>query len=101
MTTRSKTPKSNDDLLKQLRTMVKNAEKMVGDAAESGENGWEHIRDSAKEVYDHLCDNFSHVKESIQEKAEQTDQKIKEHPYSALAVAAGVGILVGLLLRKH
>lgn len=101
MTTRTKTQKSNDELLKQLRLMVKNAEKMVGDATSSGEDGWENIRDSAKEVYDHLCDNLTQVKETIQEKAEITDKKIKEHPYSSLAVAAGIGVLVGLCLKRH
>lgn len=80
--------------------MVKSAEEMLGDDSSIAE-GCEDLRASAKEVYDHLCENMAHMKEMIQDKAEMTDQKIKEHPYSSLAIAAGVGLLVGLCLKRH
>ena len=29
------------------------------------------------------------------------DQTVREHPWRAIGVAAGIGLLIGLLLRRH
>ena len=29
------------------------------------------------------------------------DQSVREHPWRAIGVAAGMGILIGLLMRRH
>ncbi len=43
--------------------------------------------------------------DTVQEKAvagaKATDQVIRDNPYKALAVAAGVGVLIGYLLRRR
>jgi len=43
--------------------------------------------------------------QAVQEKAiagaKATDEVIREHPYKSLAVAVGVGVIIGYLLRRR
>ena len=49
-------------------------------------------------------DNYEHVKEVVQEKAQEVDKFVKKKPYKAIGIVAGVsaalGALAGFLLRK-
>jgi ElaB/YqjD/DUF883 family membrane-anchored ribosome-binding protein len=44
---------------------------------------------------------FGRVKEKAVEGAKATDEAVHEHPYQALAVAFGVGAIVGYLISRR
>lgn len=44
---------------------------------------------------------WSNVQEKAIAGAKATDQVIRDHPYKALAVALGVGAIIGYLLRRR
>lgn len=44
---------------------------------------------------------FGRVKEKSVEGAKATDEAVREHPYQAMAIAFGVGAIVGFLLARR
>jgi len=44
---------------------------------------------------------YGRVKEKAVEGAKATDQAVREHPYQAMAVAFGVGALIGYLVARR
>ena len=46
-------------------------------------------------VLDNSRKIFSRVKEKAVERAKATDEAVREHPYPAMAIALGVGALIG------
>jgi ElaB/YqjD/DUF883 family membrane-anchored ribosome-binding protein len=50
---------------------------------------------------DKLNDYYGTAKEKVVAGARRTDETIRSHPYESLAVALGVGVLVGALIRRR
>jgi ElaB/YqjD/DUF883 family membrane-anchored ribosome-binding protein len=72
----------SEKLLAELRAMVRDAEALMrAAAAESGE----HLRD---------------VGDSAREAASEIDEQVRSNPWAAVGIAAGVGLLIGLLLGR-
>ena len=44
---------------------------------------------------------FGRVKEKAVEGAKATDEAVREHPYQAMAIAFGVGALIGYLVSRQ
>jgi ElaB/YqjD/DUF883 family membrane-anchored ribosome-binding protein len=66
----------------ELRAVVRDAETLMqAAAAESGE----HLRD---------------VGDSAREAATEIDEQVRKNPWAAVGIAAGVGLLIGLLLGR-
>jgi ElaB/YqjD/DUF883 family membrane-anchored ribosome-binding protein len=62
------------------------------------------VRDAAKEQYDHLrqqaTDYYEQGRNMAHEWENQLENYVQEQPVKALMIAAGVGLLVGLLWRR-
>jgi ElaB/YqjD/DUF883 family membrane-anchored ribosome-binding protein len=93
------TPK---DLLDDLRGLVVEAEKMMGESL-SGRT--DEAVSALRARFDTAHERFSHLYEGAKRQvatgAKITDETIRENPYQSLAVAAGAGLLVGLLLGRR
>ena len=71
-----------EKLMGELRAVVREAEALMQTAAaESGE----HLRDAG---------------DSAREAAKEIDEQVRRNPWAAVGVAAGVGLLLGLLLGR-
>ena len=97
--TAAQTPK---DLLNDLHALVADAEKMMGDSiSEHTADAVGALRtrfDAAQERLGELCSN---ARTKVVAGAKYTDQTIRANPYQSLAIAAGVGLLVGVLLGRN
>lgn len=95
----AQTPK---DLLEDLHTLVAEAEKMMGEAvSERTGDAMAALRaryDIAHEKFDEL---YQGTKQRVIAGAKCTDTAIRENPYQALAIAAGVGLITGILLSRR
>lgn len=95
----AQTPK---ELLNDLQTLVVEAEKMMGDSL--SEHSAEAI-DSLRARFDAAQERFADIYEGAKKKvaagAKCTDAAIRANPYQSLAIAAGVGLLVGVLLGRR
>jgi ElaB/YqjD/DUF883 family membrane-anchored ribosome-binding protein len=89
------------ELLKNLRALVTEAEKILADSPEHSETRLEALRERYEAAQERLADYYATAKKKIVAGAKHTDEAIRAHPYQSLAIAAGVGMLAGLLLGRR
>lgn len=70
-----------DKLMQELRSMVSAAEELLASGSPSAE--------ALKEVGDRL-----------EGAGAELEAQVRKHPYAALGIAAGVGLILGLLLAR-
>jgi len=84
-------------VLSDAETLLKQAASTSGEkAAELRERGMGMLR-QAKEKAQDLQDAVVHKSKAA---ARATDDYVHDHPWQAVGVAAGVGLLIGLLLNR-
>jgi len=95
----AQTPK---ELLNDLHALVADAEKMMGDSLS------EHTADAVSALrtrFDAAQERFTDIYEGARTRvvagAKCTDAAIRANPYQSLAIAAGVGLLAGILLGRR
>lgn len=83
------------------------AEALAGDEAESKRMDAVYrkarvARDKLNQVVDELGVKADHLDKAMRQNLDRTEGKIKDNPFAAVGIAAGVGLLIGLLLnRRH
>ena len=96
------TAQTPTDLLNDLKALVIEAEKMMSESvSEPTADAVSALRvryDAASERMGELYDG---AKKRVVAGAKCTDEAIRENPYQSLAVAAGVGLIVGVLLGRN
>lgn len=93
------TPK---DLLDDLHTLVADAEKLMGDSiSEHTSEAMAALRARYDAAQEKLGALYQGTRERVVAGAKCTDAAIRENPYQALAIAAGVGLIAGILLGRR
>ncbi|HEY9249668.1 MAG TPA: hypothetical protein VIO38_11070 [Rariglobus sp.] len=101
MSTR-KTAESPEQLVENLRALIAEAEKTLGsELAEGAEDKLASLRERFSDAREKMEHAFSVAKEKVVAGAKQTDSAIRSHPYESLAIALGVGVLLGAFLRRN
>lgn len=101
-TTSENTAQSPKELVAQLQALVAEAEKMAGgSASEHSADAIGALRARFDATYDRMSELYSGVRQKVVAGAKCTDHAIRENPYQALAIAAGVGLLAGVLLGRR
>ena len=95
----AQTPK---ELLGELQALVAEAEKMMGDSvSEHTEDAISALRTRFDAAQERFADIYEGAKKKVVAGAKCTDAAIRANPYQSLAIAAGVGLLVGVLLGRR
>jgi ElaB/YqjD/DUF883 family membrane-anchored ribosome-binding protein len=71
---------AGDKLMQELRDVVAAAEEMLAAGADS-----ERVKE---------------IRERLAGAGEELEGRIRKHPYAALGIAAGVGLIIGILLTR-
>lgn len=99
VTTTAQTPK---ELLNDLHTLVQEAEKMMGDSiSEHTADAVGALRVRFDAAQERLGELYEGARRKVVAGAKCTDTAIRENPYQAMAIAAGVGLLLGVLLGRR
>ena len=98
----SKTP--GDELLRDLHAVVDDAEALLqATAAQTGERV-DGIRakaqESLKRAKSRLRDAEGEALAQVRQAAATADDFVHQNPWQAVGAAAGIGILLGLLIRR-
>jgi len=94
--------KTPSDLLDDLRSLVSEAEKMMTDSVVAPtEEAVNTLRERFKATQARLADVYADTKRHVSAGAHYTDETIRAHPYPALAIAVGVGALLGMLIGRR
>jgi ElaB/YqjD/DUF883 family membrane-anchored ribosome-binding protein len=74
-------------------------------SAQSVKEGVNQLAQKGQEAANRLSGALSDAKVKIQESttagAKATDRAIREHPYEAIGIAFGVGVLIGVLINRR
>ena len=93
------TPK---ELLSELQSLVSEAQTMMTDSlSEHSAEAIENLRQRFAVAQERFSEAYQGAKQRVVAGAKRTDVAIRENPYQALAIAAGVGLIVGVLLGRR
>jgi ElaB/YqjD/DUF883 family membrane-anchored ribosome-binding protein len=89
-------------LLNDLHSLVNEAETMAGDSlSEHTDDAISALRARFDAAQERLTDLYTGARKKVVAGAKCTDEAIRANPYQSLAIAAGVGLLVGVLLGRR
>lgn len=93
---------SPEQVVDHLRSLIAEAEKTLGsNLAEGSAEKLGALRERLADVKERVEEGFTVAREKICAGARQADTTIRAHPYESLAVALGIGVLLGALLRRN
>lgn len=96
---------SKDKLVADLKIVVADAEELLrATASQAGEKvavARERIQASLASARVKLVDAERVIVDRTRQAAKATDEYVRENPWKAVGVAAGVGFLLGLLINRR
>lgn len=89
------------ELAQDLKRLIQDAEKMlVNSASEQVDETVEELRKQLREKIDHLRSAYEAAEGRVLSVATEADKRIRKNPYESVGLAVGIGVIIGLLLRK-
>ena len=82
---------ASDKLMRELRDVVAAAEELLAAGADS---------ERLKEIRDRAEVALKGARERLEGAGEELEERVRQHPYAALGIAAAVGLVIGLLLAR-
>jgi len=96
---------TTETILQDLRTLVADAEALLaataGQAGERVEKARAQAESSLGRARARLATIEAQVGAKVRESARATDAYVRENPWRAVGIAAGAGLLVGLLISSR
>ena len=98
-------PVNRDKFVQDMRTVISDAEELLrATASQAGEKigvARERFQDSLHQAKVKLAEAEAMVSERARQAARYTDDYVHENPWRAIGVAAGIGLLLGLILARR
>ncbi|MEI6028542.1 MAG: hypothetical protein WCT47_17820 [Betaproteobacteria bacterium] len=103
--TRTLPTDGSQDSSHQLRHMVDEIDSYLRSAADSGDQKFNAVRDrlsvQVREMRAQLDELNQATLARVKRAAQQADQSVQAHPYSAMGIAAATGLLIGFLASRR
>jgi ElaB/YqjD/DUF883 family membrane-anchored ribosome-binding protein len=91
---------STEKLLEDLREVVRDGEDLLKIGAEDLSERGAAAREKLAAALEVARETQQRLREQAIAGAQATDRAIREHPYQAIGVALGVGMLIGVLAAR-
>jgi ElaB/YqjD/DUF883 family membrane-anchored ribosome-binding protein len=99
------TSEHKDKLMTDLRTVIADAEEVLRVTADQASAGAAELRVRMQERLKQARASLQHLQETAVARAKAAghaaDDYVHEHPWKAIGAAAGVGLIVGLLIGRR
>jgi ElaB/YqjD/DUF883 family membrane-anchored ribosome-binding protein len=99
-----KTEVTTDKLLEDLRLVVSDAEELLkataGQAGENVNKARARAEDSVRAAKARIADAGHLAIEQTREAAKAADDYLRENPWTAVGIAAVVGVVIGVLINR-
>ncbi len=93
---------SPEQLAESLRSLIAEAEKtLLSSVSEHADGQLSALHDRLESARDRVATMCADAKVKVVAGAKQADSTIRSHPYESLAIALGVGVLLGAVLRRN
>ena len=94
-----------EHLLSDFKALMADAEALIKVTASHEDDAIASVRSKAMDTLSNAKENLSSLEGSLSDKAkimaESADEFVHRSPWEAVGVAAGLGLLIGLLMRRH
>jgi ElaB/YqjD/DUF883 family membrane-anchored ribosome-binding protein len=84
---------ASDKLMGELRAVVAAAEELLGATAAQGGANLDEIRARTEEV-------LRTARGRLEGAGRELEEQVRQHPLAALGIAAGIGIVLGVLIAR-
>ena len=99
------TAMQREKLMADMRVVVSDAEELLKMTAdEVGESALalrERLKDRMAQAKDSLVSLQAAATEKAKEAGHAADEYVHEHPWKSVAISAGVGVIVGMLIGRR
>ena len=96
------TTRAPKELFHELQALVKEAEHMMGDSVtEHSAEAIDALRTRFSAAQERFTEAYAGARKKVIAGAKYTDETIRANPYQAIAIAAGVGLLIGVVLGRR
>lgn len=100
-TSASRSAASSDSTLDELKGLLAEAEKALASAPGEASEEVTALRDRLRGALEEGKVTARRALDYAKEQASHADEAIHTHPYAAIGIAAGVGLLVGALITRR
>lgn len=98
-----RTTQTSEDVLNELRSLVSEAEKILGQPTHENraESTIAALQERLEAAQERLAHAYQTTSRRVVAGARYADHTIRDHPYQSIAIALGVGVLAGLLISRR
>lgn len=94
-----------ENLMRELTHVLKDAEDLIKNSEEQAGEGFQSAKDKLQATLKTAKKEIQHIEEvaikKTKEAAHATDAYVHENPWKTAGIAAGVGLLVGMLIARN
>jgi ElaB/YqjD/DUF883 family membrane-anchored ribosome-binding protein len=95
---RAETP---EEVAEHISRLMDEAEAMlVGPVSDRVADKFSDLRVRLEQLQTKAMDVYGDARQKVVAGARATDETIRSHPYESLAIALGIGVLLGALIRR-
>lgn len=84
-----------------LQDLVTEAQKLLDAPKEGAHDVVANLRERFEAAQERFSELYATAKKRVVAGGKYTDKAIRENPYQAIAIAAGVGLLAGILIGRR
>ncbi|HTL67419.1 MAG TPA: DUF883 family protein [Lacunisphaera sp.] len=96
----SSSARTEPQITEELRTLIHEAEQVLGRSAQDAGGRIDDLRNRLRDVLQDGRHSLERLRGQAMQRARQADQLVRDNPYYAIGVAAGVGALIGVLVSR-
>ena len=94
-------PEEHDDLKSKVAGVGESVREVGGHLRDAAVEQYENVRDRAAGYVQAGRDKAREVRDKAREVEEGVESYVQENPIQAVLIAAGIGMLIGLLWRRR
>lgn len=96
---------STERLMGDLRAVLEDAESLLtataGQAGERVQQARERAKETVRAARERLADSQEDLTRRAREAAKDADKYVRDNPWQAVGIAAGVALIIGLLVSRR
>jgi ElaB/YqjD/DUF883 family membrane-anchored ribosome-binding protein len=95
-TTKTESHHTADD----LKALLHEAEQALSNTAGEAGDKFDELRERLRTALDNGKVSFERLRTEATRRAKQADQLVRDNPYYAVGIAAGVGAVIGIIVSR-
>lgn len=99
------TEQHKEKLMSELTQVLKDAEEFIKHSEEQASEGFHSTRQKLESTLKNAKTEINHIEDLVvrksKEVAHNADDYVHENPWKTAGIAAGVGLLIGLLIARN